>query len=54
MTKLDHDQDQTDVLAKAVKPDHDFMEENKLCPRCNGPKRKCEREDCPQREEHNK
>jgi hypothetical protein len=49
---LDHDQDKTDVLVKSVKPDGEFMDEECLCVRCHGPKRVCEREDCPQKRGH--
>ena len=42
---LDHNQENTDVLVKAVKPADDFMKSEGLCPKCHGPL--CDCEDCP-------
>lgn len=46
---LDHDQDQTEEMVKAVNPDKEFMDQKHLCTKCHGPKRICERDDCPQK-----
>jgi len=47
--KLDHDQDKTDQIVKSVNPDRDFMKDKNLCQRCHGPRRGCERPECPQK-----
>lgn len=47
MTDLDHDQEKSDNLQKSEKPDKEYMDEKDLCPRCHGPKKACDRDDCP-------
>jgi len=44
---LDHDQEKTDSLVKSVNPDNDYMKSQGLCPKCHGPAKRCDRQDCP-------
>jgi len=45
---LDHDQEKTDEIVKSVNPDSSFMKDQNLCQKCHGPRRNCERAECPQ------
>jgi hypothetical protein len=39
---LDHHQEETDSLQKSENPDRTYMDEKGLCPKCHGPKGKCD------------
>jgi tetrahydromethanopterin S-methyltransferase subunit E len=39
---LDHKQEKTDVIAKAEKPDRNFMDSESLCHKCHGPLSDCQ------------
>lgn len=46
--KLDHDTEKTEEIVKSVNPDSGFMKASNLCTKCHGPRRRCERPECPQ------